>query len=168
LYIQQLEALLTGKASSRPRQYEGWLATAAHLVVGAGPREGWRVEPGDGIVIVLYSSERLLGVFDKGASTDELVLEAGADQVKSGANARTARYQQGGQKLTFASTSIKGRLDVRRSGDRVRGEVSLVASSPVVDVNAIREVSRKFSFIQCRQLGYSFVEMMRTDGSGRR
>jgi hypothetical protein len=57
------------------------------------------------------------------------------------------RYQRGGQKLSYASKTVKGTLTAKRADDHMRGEVSLAASAPTVNVTGgSGDVTRQFAF----------------------
>ena len=60
---------------------------------------------------------------------------------------RVVRYQRGGRKLTYASTTVTGTLTVKREADRMRGRVSLTASAPIVNVTGgSDDVTRPVAF----------------------
>lgn len=132
-------------AGTTLRTYEGWFRAAARLVVAGAPGDGWAVEPGQRTVIVVYSSERQRGAFDKGVANDELVLEVAAGDVKPGATfelaACNARYQRGGTKLEYVSRAVTGelRLDHVEPG-ALRGSFTLQASAPQLDVRGLGDV----------------------------
>ena len=119
--------------------YDGWFATSVDLVLGAGPRDGWSTPAGQSVVLVVYSSRKLLGVFDKGAFNDELALALAPQELVAGADlslaGRTARFQQGGTKLQFVSTQLEGRLRIQGfDGHAMQGSFELRASAPSMDV----------------------------------
>lgn len=133
------------------RTYEGWFATAARLVIADEPREPWTVAPGDRTVLVLYSSERQRDAFDKGVSTDELVLEVAAHEVQAGAAfdlaACNARYQRGSTKLEYVSRAVTGELRIERvAPGELRGVVALRSATPVLDVRGIGDAESSGEF----------------------
>jgi len=132
--------------ATTPRAYEGWFATAARLVIADAPRDAWKVEPGEGTVLVVYSSERQRDAFDKHVFNDELVLEIGAAEVQPGATfdlaACNARYQRGDTKLAYVSRAVTGELRLERvDAGALRGSFALRASAPQLDVLAAGDVT---------------------------
>jgi hypothetical protein len=132
-------------AGTTHRTYEGWFTTAARLVVAEAPQGAWTVESGQHTVIVVYSSERQRGAFDKGVFNDELVLEISANDAKPGATfdlaACNARYQRGGTKLEYVSRAVTGELRMERVEARVlRGSFTLRATAPQLDLRSLGDV----------------------------
>jgi hypothetical protein len=142
-------ASMTAATTRRP--YEGWFATAARLALASAPRDGWRVEAGEHAVIVMYSSQRDRGAFDKGARNDELVLEIAASELRPGAALDLARcrprYQRGGSKLEYVSCAVTGEVHLEQVGPHaVRGSFSLHATAPQLDVRGLGDVEATGTF----------------------
>jgi hypothetical protein len=138
-------------AETTRRTYEGWFTTAARLVVADAPNAGWAVEAGDRTVIVVYSSERQRGVFDKGVFNDELVLEVAASDVTPGATfdlaACNARYQRGATKLEYVSRAVTGELRLDQVDPRaLHGSFTVRAASPQLDVRGFGDVESAGTF----------------------
>ena len=141
-----------GSAVSTGR-FEGFWQTGTLALAppgqGVAQAPAWTIQPGDGVVLVMYRSE---GTSHQTADNEELVVQLAAAELGSGkpvaleAPGRVVRYQHGGQKLDYASTTVKGAIAAQRDGDRVRGQVTLTASVPSVNATGRGEVARQFSF----------------------
>ena len=139
-------------AAGSKGRFEGFWQSGT-LTLAATPTEApaWTIQPGGGgVVLVMYRSE---GTSHATADNEELVVQltaaelAAGKAVTLGGPGRVVRYQRGGQKLAYASTTVTGSLTAQRDGDRVRGQVSLTASAPAVNVTGgSGEVTRQFSF----------------------
>jgi hypothetical protein len=106
---------------------------------------------GDRTVIVVYSSERQRGAFDKGVFNDELVLEVGASDVKPGATfdlaACNTRYQRGGTKLEYVSRAVTGQLHLEHVDSRIlRGSFTVRATAPQLDLRGLGDVEAVGAF----------------------
>ena len=139
-------------ATGSTRRFEGfWQGGTLALAATATEAPAWTIQPGSGsVVLVMYRSE---GSSHQTADNEELVVQLTAAELDAGgavaleSPGRVVRYQHGGQKLAYASTTVKGSLTAQRNGDRVRGQVSLTASAPSVNVSGGNgEVARQFSF----------------------
>jgi hypothetical protein len=140
-----------GAAATKGR-FEGFWQGGT-LALAATPTEApaWTIQPGsDGVVLVMYRSE---GASHATADNEELVVQLTATELAAGkavtldSPGRVVRYQSGGQKLAYASTTVKGSLTAQRDGDRVRGQVALTASAPVVNATGgTGDVTRQFAF----------------------
>lgn len=139
-------------AATKRRAYEGWFATAARLAVADAPREGWAAEAGERVVIVVYSSERERGAFDKGVFNDELVIEIAAGELAAGAVLDLARcsprYQRGGTKLEYVSRAVTGELRLEQvEPGALRGTFRLRATAPQLDVGGLGDVEAAGDFV---------------------
>ncbi len=138
-------------AGTTRRTYEGWFTTAARLVLADAPQNAWTVDSGEHTVIVVYSSERQRGAFDKDVFNDELVLEVGASDVKPGATfdlaACNARYQRGSTKLEYVSRTVTGELRLEHVDARaLRGSFTLRATAPQLDLRGQGDVESVGAF----------------------
>lgn len=138
-------------ATTTPRIYDGWFATAVRLVVGDGPRDGWKLDPGDATVIVLYSSQRARDAYDKSVFNDELVIEVRAADVRPGAPIQLAachaRYQRGSTKLEYVSRRVTGELQLDAADAReLRGRFTLSAGAPELDALGLGDTSSAGTF----------------------
>lgn len=139
-------------ASGSGVRFEGFWQDGAIALAPPGEAPAWTIQPGrDGAVLVMYRSEG--GSSHGSADNEELVVQLSSAELAAGSAValdgpgRVVRYQRGGQKLTYASTTVKGTVTAKRSDDRVRGQVSLTASAPIVNVSGgSGEVTRQFSF----------------------
>ena len=111
----------------------------------------WKIQPDSASIALLM--DRSAGTSDRTADNEDLVVELTMAEFTAGkpvaleSPARIVHYLRGGQKPGYASTTIKGSLSFERTGDRLRGEVSLTASAPTVNVSGDSGVvSRRFSF----------------------
>ena len=133
------------------RTYEGWFTTAARLVVADSPHSAWTVASGEHTVIVVSSSERQRGAFDKAVFNDELALEVGASHVRPGATvdlaACNARYQRGDTKLEYVSRVVTGELRLEQVDSRVlRGSFTVRATAPQLDLRGLGDVEAAGAF----------------------
>jgi len=138
-------------AGTTRRAYEGWFTPAARLVLADLPQNAWTVASGEHTVIVVYSSERQGGAFDKDVFNDELVLEVGARDVKLGAtfdlSACNPRYQRGSTKLEYVSRAVTGELRLEHVASRMlRGSFTLRATAPQLDLRGQGDVQSVGAF----------------------
>lgn len=140
------------------RTYEGWFARSAKLVLKNTPRDGWRLEPGQDTVIVLYSSSRqrdapdTVELHDMDVFNDELVLRAPRGDVVSGARLDLAvcgaRYQRGSTRLEYVSRVVNGELRIEQAQDRLlQGSFSLRSVHPDLDVQGLGDVVEVGTFV---------------------
>jgi hypothetical protein len=143
--------LACGSARSSVR-FEGFWQDGTITLAAPSEAPAWTIQPGrEGAVLVMYRSEG--GSSHRSADNEELVVQLSAAELAAGSTValespgRVVRYQRGGQKLTYASTTVKGTLTHERDDDRVRGQVSLTASAPTVNASGgSGEVTRQFAF----------------------
>lgn len=127
-------------ADVQPTTHGGWFHVGAELTLADAPTMPWRIGPGEAVVLVLYSENpRSLRTYDRAVVNDEVVLSCPIDGLKSGASidlsSCTARYQRGGQLLTFESIELTGALHVEAYDQgTLAGHVELSAHSPRLDV----------------------------------
>jgi hypothetical protein len=140
-----------GSSGSTVR-FEGFWQDGTLALAAPGEAPAWTIQPGSGgVVLVMYRSEG--GSSHGSADNEEFVVQLSAVELTAGSPVslespgRIARYQRGGQKLTYASKTVTGALTAKRDDSRVRGQVSLTASAPTVNVSGGGgEVTRQFSF----------------------
>jgi len=122
------------------------------------PRDGWRLEPGQDTVIVLYSSSRqrdapdTVEFHDMDVFNDELVLCAPHGEVVSGARLDLAvcgaRYQRGSTMLEYVSRVVTGELMLAQAdAGALRGNFSLRARDPGLDEHSLGEVAEVGTFV---------------------
>lgn len=134
------------------KQFDGFWQDGTITLAAPGEAPAWTIQPGNrGVVLVMYRSEA--GSSHGGADNEELVVQLSPAELAAGnavaleSPGRIVRYQRGGRRLTYASKTVKGTLTLKREADRVRGQVSLTASAPIVNVTGgSDEVTRQFSF----------------------
>ncbi len=140
-----------GSSGSTVR-FDGFWQDGTLALAAPGEAPAWTIQPGsEGVVLVMYRSDG--GSSHSSADNEELVVQLSSAELATGGTValespgRVARYQRGGQKLTYASKTVKGALTAKRDNDRVRGQVSLTASAPIVNLSGGGgEVTRQFSF----------------------
>jgi hypothetical protein len=140
------------RSSQSTARFDGFWQDGTLALASPGEAPAWTIQPGsEGVVLVMYRSEG--GSSHSSAENEELVVQLSSAELTKGSTValesqgRVARYQRGGQKLTYASHTVKGALTAKRDDDRVRGQVSLTASAPTVNVSGgSGEVTRQFSF----------------------
>ena len=140
-----------GSSGSSVR-FDGFWQDGTITLAAPSAAPAWTIQPGsEGVVLVMYRSEG--GSSHSSAENEELVVQLSSAELAAGSTValespgRVVRYQRGGQKLTYASKTLKGTLTAKRDDDRVRGQVSLTASAPTVNVSGgSGEVTRQFSF----------------------
>jgi hypothetical protein len=133
-------------------RFEGYWQDGTLTLAAPNAAPAWTIQPGgDGVALVMYRSEG--GSSHSSADNEELVVQVSSAELAAGSAValespgRVVRYQRGGQKLTYASTTVKGALTAKRDDDHVRGQVSLTASAPTVNASGgSGEVTRQFSF----------------------
>lgn len=120
----------------------GWFHLGAQLTLADTPKAPWRITAGKAFVLVLYSENaRSLRTHDKAVFNDELVVQCPAGQVETGGAIDlagcTARYQRGGQFLTFESITLAGAVHIEAYDQRtLAGRVELSAHTPRLDVTS--------------------------------
>ena len=137
------------EATARP--FEGFWQDGTITLAAPGEAPAWTIQPGsEGVVLVMYRSD---GGSDRSADNEELVVQLSPAELTAGravvleSPGRVVRYQHGGQKLAYASQTVKGTLTVKREADRLRGQVSLTASAPTVNVTGgSGDLTRQLSF----------------------
>jgi hypothetical protein len=140
-----------GSSASTVR-FDGFWQDGTLTLEAPGEAPAWTIQPGSaGVVLVMYRSEGESS--HSRADNEELVVQLSSAEFAAGSTValespgRVVRYQRGGRKLTYASTTVKGTLTAKRDDGRVRGQVSLTASAPIVNVSGgSGEVTRQFSF----------------------
>jgi len=138
-----------GIASSM--RFEGSWQVGKVALTAPGEMWTWTIQSGgDNIALIMSRDE---GSSDRTADNEEFVVGltmtefTAGKPVDLGSPGRIVSYQRGGQKLGYASTTVKGSLSFQRNGDRVRGQVTLSASAPSVNFSGgSGDVSRQFSF----------------------
>jgi hypothetical protein len=131
---------------------EGFWQDGTLTLAAPGEVPAWTIQPGSGgVVLVMYRSDG--GSSHGSADNEELVVQLSSAELAAGSAValespgRVVRYQRGGRKLTYASTTVNGTLTVKREADRVRGQVSLTASAPTVnETGGSDDLMRRFSF----------------------
>jgi hypothetical protein len=139
-------------SSGSTMRFEGFWQNGTITLAAPGEAPAWTIQPGgEAVVLVMYASEG--GSSHSTADNEELVVQVSSAELAAGSTVplespgRVVRYQRGGQKLTYASKTVKGTLTAKRNDDHVRGEVSLTASAPIVNVSGgSGEVTRQFAF----------------------
>src|SRR3954470_12587785 len=138
-------------SSGSTLRFDGFWQNGTITLAAPGEAPAWTIQPGgDAVVLVMYASE---GSSHSTADNEELVVQVSSAELAAGSAValespgRVVRYQRGGQKLSYASKTVKGTLTAKRADDHVRGEVSLTASAPIVNVTGGNgEVTRQFAF----------------------
>jgi hypothetical protein len=152
LLIASLSAsLLAGCGTTSSMRFEGSWQVGKVTLAAPGALWPWTIQSGsDNIALLMYRHE---GSSDRTADNEEFVVGLTMTEFTAGkpvdleSPGRIVCYQRGGQKLGYASTTVKGSLSFQRDGDRVRGQVTLSASAPSVNINGgSGDVSRQFSF----------------------
>lgn len=144
------------QSSGPSTRLEGFWQNGTITLAAPGEAPAWTIQPGgEGVVLVMYRSE---GGSHSSADNEELVVQLSSAELAAGSAValespgRVVRYQRGGRKLTYASKTVKGSLTAKREADHVRGQVSLTASAPIVNVTGgSGDVTRQLSFELDRQ-----------------
>lgn len=139
-------------ASGSTVRFDGFWQTGTLTLAAPGEAPAWTIQPdGESVVLVMYRSEG--GSSHSSADNEELVVQLSSAELAAGSTValdsagRVVRYQRGAQKLTYASQTVKGSLTATRDADRVRGQGSLTASAPTLNVSGSSgDVTRQFAF----------------------
>lgn len=137
---------------TQPTTHDGWYHIDARLVLPPEPTIAWQIRSGDAFVLVLYSENRPRPkTHDKSVFNDELVIECPVEWLAPEASIDLAkcraRYQRGGQMLTYESLTLTGALQVQSyDGQTLAGAVELTAHAPRLDLTTAGELKASARF----------------------
>ena len=119
-------SLLARCGASSDMRFDGSWQIGKITLTAPGGVWAWNIQPGgESIALAMSRSE---GTSDRTADNEEFVVELTMAEFTAGkpvaleSPARIVRYQRGGQKLGYASTTIKGSLSFQRTGSPSRGD----------------------------------------------